>query len=252
MRKPDFQPHDDEHPVGAQIFDNDMSMMIKAAKDLQDAGYDIIDLNFSCPTPKVVSRKRGGWLMNDPDIVLENLLDYLGEQKSTICKGGVASSTQLNRLLEVANSIPTYIEELTPKRNLLYQLIAKESARFYLKPAYKDGTNDYSQLEVMDDKSFLHNVMTNIESTEDADLILSPVAPSVAPEIGASEDPLEMYKSDMYTLGVNLAGLPGISVPVGKNDEGMPIGLQLIAKAFNEKTLFNGAASMEKVVNYTK
>jgi len=87
---------------------------------------------------------------------------------------------------------------------------------------------------------------------EEADLILSPVAPSVAPKIGASEDPLEMYKSDMYTLGVNLAGLPGISVPVGKNDEGMPIGLQLIAKAFNEKTLFDGAASLEKVVNYTK
>ncbi|AKF24486.1 glutamyl-tRNA amidotransferase [Sulfurovum lithotrophicum] len=87
---------------------------------------------------------------------------------------------------------------------------------------------------------------------EEADLILSPVAPSVAPKIGSIHDPLEMYKSDMYTLGVNLAGLPGISLPVEKNDEGMPIGLQLIAKAFDEKTLFNGAASMEKAVNYTK
>jgi len=87
---------------------------------------------------------------------------------------------------------------------------------------------------------------------EDADLILSPVAPSVAPKIGASEDPLEMYKSDMYTIAINLAGLPAISLPVAKDDEGMPIGLQFIAKAFNEKTLFNGAASMEKAVNYTK
>jgi len=87
---------------------------------------------------------------------------------------------------------------------------------------------------------------------EEADLILSPVAPSVAPELGASEDPLEMYKSDMYTIAINLAGLPAISLPVAKNDEGMPIGLQLIAKAFDEKTLFNGAASMEKVVKYTK
>ncbi len=86
----------------------------------------------------------------------------------------------------------------------------------------------------------------------EADLILSPVAPSVAPKIGESEDPLEMYKSDMYTLGVNLAGLPAISVPVAKNDEGMPVGLQLIAKAFNEKVLFDGASSLEKVVNYTK
>ena len=86
---------------------------------------------------------------------------------------------------------------------------------------------------------------------EEADLILSPVAPSVAPKMGSIHDPLEMYKSDMYTLGVNLAGLPGISLPVAKNDEGMPIGLQLIAKAFDEKILFNGAASMEKAVNYT-
>ena len=85
---------------------------------------------------------------------------------------------------------------------------------------------------------------------EEADLILAPVAPSVAPKMGALHDPLEMYKSDMYTLGVNLAGLPGISLPVAKNDEGMPIGLQLIAKAFDEKTLFNGAASMEKAVSY--
>ncbi|GIU00704.1 glutamyl-tRNA(Gln) amidotransferase subunit A [Sulfurovum sp. TSL6] len=87
---------------------------------------------------------------------------------------------------------------------------------------------------------------------EEADLILSPVAPSVAPKIGASEDPLEMYKSDMYTIAINLAGLPAISLPVAKNDEGMPIGLQLIAKAFNEKTLFDGAASMEKAVTYIK
>jgi len=87
---------------------------------------------------------------------------------------------------------------------------------------------------------------------EEADLILSPVAPSVAPKMGALHDPLEMYKSDMYTLGVNLAGLPAISLPVAKNSEGMPVGLQLIARAFDEKTLFNGAASMEKAVNYSK
>ncbi|MDD3775781.1 MAG: Asp-tRNA(Asn)/Glu-tRNA(Gln) amidotransferase subunit GatA [Sulfurovaceae bacterium] len=86
----------------------------------------------------------------------------------------------------------------------------------------------------------------------DADLILSPVAPSVAPKIGAVHDPLEMYKSDMYTIAINLAGLPALSLPVAKDSEGMPIGLQLIAKAFDEQTLFDGAASMEKAVKYTK
>ena len=85
---------------------------------------------------------------------------------------------------------------------------------------------------------------------EDADLILSPVTPSTAPKIGSMHDPLEMYKSDMYTISVNLAGLPAISVPVGKDSNNMPIGLQFISKAFNEQTLFDGALSMENIVNY--
>ncbi len=87
----------------------------------------------------------------------------------------------------------------------------------------------------------------------EADLILSPVAPDVAPKLGEITDPLEMYKSDMYTLGVNLVGLPAISLPVADDPAtGMPIGLQLIAKAFDEKTLFDGALSLETIVNYTK
>lgn len=85
---------------------------------------------------------------------------------------------------------------------------------------------------------------------KEADLILSPVAPSVAPKIGAVHDPLEMYKSDMYTIAINLAGLPALSLPICKNSDGMPVGLQFIAKAFDEQALFDGASSLEKVVNY--
>lgn len=85
---------------------------------------------------------------------------------------------------------------------------------------------------------------------DEADLILSPVAPSVAPLIGANHDPLEMYKSDMYTIAINLAGLPALSLPVDKNSDGMPVGLQLIAKAFDEQALFDGASSLEKHINY--
>ncbi len=88
---------------------------------------------------------------------------------------------------------------------------------------------------------------------KEADLILSPVAPSSAPKIGSISDPLEMYKSDMYTLSINLAGLPALSLPVGKDSaNGLPIGLQLIAKAFDEQTLFDGALSLERAVNYQK
>ncbi len=87
---------------------------------------------------------------------------------------------------------------------------------------------------------------------EEADLILSPVAPSVAPKIGSFHDPLEMYKSDMFTIAINLAGLPAISLPVAKSSEGMPIGLQLIGKAFNEQAVFDGALSLERAINYKK
>lgn len=85
---------------------------------------------------------------------------------------------------------------------------------------------------------------------KNADLILSPVAPTTAPKFGAFSTPLEMYLSDIYTISVNLAGLPAISLPVAKDNEGMPIGLQFIAKAFDEQTLFDGALSLEKIINY--
>jgi len=85
----------------------------------------------------------------------------------------------------------------------------------------------------------------------EADLILSPIAPSVAPKLGSIEDPLVMYKSDMYTIAINLVGLPAISLPIMKNSQGLPVGLQLIAKEFNEQPIFNAALSLERAVNYT-
>ena len=69
LRKPAFRPHDDEHPVGAQILGNDPATMARAARALQDAGYDIIDLNFACPVPKVLRRRRGGYLLKEPETV---------------------------------------------------------------------------------------------------------------------------------------------------------------------------------------
>ena len=63
---------------------------------------------------------------------------------------------------------------------------------------------------------------------EKYDVILGPVAPTTAPKLGDSlSDPIKMYLGDIYTISVNLAGLPGISLPCGKDKNGMPIGLQL-------------------------
>jgi tRNA-dihydrouridine synthase B len=70
FRDPSFKPGDDEHPIGAQLLGEDPEVMAKAAKALRGVGYDLIDLNFACPTPKVVRRKRGGYLLNDPDKVI--------------------------------------------------------------------------------------------------------------------------------------------------------------------------------------
>jgi len=71
LRKPAFRPHDDEHPVGAQILGNDPATMAAGAKALEEAGYDIIDLNFACPAPKVLRRGRGGYLLKEPDTVMQ-------------------------------------------------------------------------------------------------------------------------------------------------------------------------------------
>ncbi|ADG93088.1 glutamyl-tRNA(Gln) amidotransferase, A subunit [Arcobacter nitrofigilis DSM 7299] len=87
---------------------------------------------------------------------------------------------------------------------------------------------------------------------DEADLILSPVAPTTAPKFGSFKTSLEMYLSDIYTISVNLAGLPAISLPVDKDEDGMPVGLQLIGKAYDEQTVFDGALSLEKAVNYKK
>jgi len=70
LKKPAFRPHDDEHPVGAQILGAEPVTMAKAARALQDVGYDIIDLNFACPAPKVLRRQRGGYLLNEPETIM--------------------------------------------------------------------------------------------------------------------------------------------------------------------------------------
>lgn len=79
------------------------------------------------------------------------------------------------------------------------------------------------------------------------DLILGPVAPTTAPKLGESlADPIKMYLGDIYTIAVNLAGLPGISVPCGQDGKGLPIGLQLIGDCFQEKKLFRAAYAYEQ------
>lgn len=86
---------------------------------------------------------------------------------------------------------------------------------------------------------------------EKYDVILGPAAPTTAPKLGQSlGDPIKMYLGDIYTISVNLAGLPGISLPCGKDKNGLPIGLQLIGNCFEEKKIIRAAYAFEQTRTY--
>ena len=82
------------------------------------------------------------------------------------------------------------------------------------------------------------------------DLIVAPTTPGVAFKMGEKADPLQMYLNDIFTIPVNLAGLPGVSIPGGFTRAGLPIGLQLIAPAFDEATLLRAAHAYQTVTDW--
>ena len=83
------------------------------------------------------------------------------------------------------------------------------------------------------------------------DVIIGPAAPTTAPKLGDSlSDPIKMYLGDIYTISVNLAGLPGITVPCGKDSNGLPIGMQIIGDCFKEKTIIRAAYAYEQTREY--
>ena len=83
------------------------------------------------------------------------------------------------------------------------------------------------------------------------DVIIGPAAPTTAPKLGDSlSDPIKMYLGDIYTISVNLAGLPGISVPCGQDSNGLPIGMQIIGDCFKEKNIIRAAYTFEQTRAY--
>ncbi len=85
------------------------------------------------------------------------------------------------------------------------------------------------------------------------DLILAPTSPTPAFKLGSKlDDPLKMYLSDIFTIPLNLAGLPGISIPCGFTDNNLPVGMQLIGKQFDEKTILNAAHAYEQETQWYK
>ncbi len=91
------------------------------------------------------------------------------------------------------------------------------------------------------------------QAFKDCDIIVTPTSPTVAFKIGERiNNPLAMYLSDIYTISVNLSGIPAISLPCGFNQQGLPIGLQIMARAFDEETMFRAAYAFEQNTEHHK
>ncbi len=86
-----------------------------------------------------------------------------------------------------------------------------------------------------------------LEAFTSCDVLLSPTTPSTAFELGGITDPVEMYLCDRYTVGANIAGIPGISIPFGQDEHSLPLGLQLLAGPFSDEALLNAAAGIENL-----
>jgi len=94
-----------------------------------------------------------------------------------------------------------------------------------------------------------------LEAFKLCDVILTPTTPTAAFPIGdksMQENPINMWLNDVFTVSVNLAGLPGMSLPIGLSKDGLPLGLQLIGRAFDEETIFKTAAVLEKEAKFER
>jgi len=91
------------------------------------------------------------------------------------------------------------------------------------------------------------------QAFEEVDLLVTPVTPTPAFQLGEKiEDPLQMYLSDLYTISASLAGIPAISIPSGFSQKGLPIGLQIMGRPFEEETVLRAARAYEMVTNWRK
>jgi aspartyl-tRNA(Asn)/glutamyl-tRNA(Gln) amidotransferase subunit A len=91
-----------------------------------------------------------------------------------------------------------------------------------------------------------------IDAYKKCDVILTPTAPTAAFGIGENtSDPVTMWLNDIFTIPASMAGMPGMSLPIGLSSDGLPLGLQLLGKPFEESALFTAASALEKQANFT-
>ena len=194
---------------------------------LKDAGAEIVDVslphtNFALPTYYIVA----------PAEASSNLARYDGVRYGIREKPDGASLSDMYEATRAAG----FGDEV--KRRIMigtYVLSAGYYDAYYLK-AQKVRTliaQDFSK------------------AYESCDVILTPTAPSSAFALGSkTDDPISMYLNDVFTVPASLSGLPGISVPAGLDKDGLPLGLQLLGKAFDEQTVLNAGAALEAAAGF--
>lgn len=108
------------------------------------------------------------------------------------------------------------------------------------------GYYDAYYIKALKARTFIKNKYKDI--LQDCDLIFMPVTPTTAFSFNTKKTPMQNYLEDIYTISVNLAGLGGISIPIGKDDNNLNISAQLVCKQFDEQTLLDGALNLEKII----
>ena len=176
-------------------------------------------------------------VLNEESLSVAELQEILGMGQSRI-------STQLAQLRQEG-----VVEDARSGKNVFYTLsLAGDLHNVALKACEElpEAETDKKALQV---KAIIKNSFD--KAFEKYDAILSPTAPTTALKMGENlSDPLKMYLGDIYTVSVNLAGLPSMVVPCGFDSNGLPVGLQLTGKAFSENTLMNIAYSYQQETDF--
>lgn len=203
--------------ISKSYFDT-ASMLEKLGHDIRDV--NILDTNYHISTYYIISMAEAS----------SNLAKFDG-----IRYGNRVYSDNLNDLYINTRTLGFGSE--VKKRILL--------GNFVLSSGYYD---DF-YLKAQKTRKYIANEYKNIFN--DVDIILSPISPNVAPKIGEHLNSMDMYLNDIYTIGVNLAGLPAICIPVSKSN-GLPVGIQLIGNYFNEQSILDLALHIQKEIREYK
>ena len=166
-----------------------------------------------------------------------NLARYDGVQYGLRCQPNVSRKTSIVDMYEETRDVGFGDEA---KRRIMLGTYALSSG--YYEAYYLRGLKVRTLIKNDFDKAF-----------KEFDAIITPTSPTVAFKIGEkSADPLAMYLSDVYTSSMNLSGVPSISIPCGFSKEGLPIGLQIVAKPFDEEMIFRIAYTYEQSTDWHK